>query len=130
MNSRQQIKLGAVLSYFAILVNIATGILYTPWMIRCIGREEFGLYTLAMSVISLFVFDFGLSSAVTRYISKYLAKGEEEKANNVLQQQKDEDASKNNEVDSTPVTDEKIDDNTNLTDVLGGILGESYTQAL
>ena len=51
MNSRQQIKLGAVLSYFAIFVNIATGILYTPWMIRCIGREEFGLYTLAMSVI-------------------------------------------------------------------------------
>ena len=84
MNSRQQIKLGAVISYFAIFVNIATGILYTPWMIRCIGREEFGLYTLAMSVISLFVFDFGLSSAVTRYMSKYLAKGEEEKANNFL----------------------------------------------
>lgn len=84
MNSQQQIKLGAVLSYFAILVNIVTGLLYTPWMIRCIGREEFGLYTLAMSVISLFVFDFGLSSAVTRFISKYLAKGEEEKANNFL----------------------------------------------
>ena len=35
-------------------------LLYTPWMIHSIGRENFGLYTLAMSVISLFVFDFGL----------------------------------------------------------------------
>jgi O-antigen/teichoic acid export membrane protein len=53
-------------------------------MIHSIGRENFGLYTLAMSVITLFVFDFGLSSAVTRFISKYLANGENDKANNFL----------------------------------------------
>ena len=84
MSSAKQLKLGALLSYVAIAINIVTGILYTPWMIHSIGRENFGLYTLAMSVISLFVFDFGLSSAVTRFIAKYLAEGQQDKANNCL----------------------------------------------
>lgn len=72
------------MSYMAIAINIVTGLLYTPWMIHSIGRENFGLYTLAISVISLFVFDFGLSSAVTRFIAKYLAEGRQDRANNCL----------------------------------------------
>lgn len=84
MNSSQQIKLGALMSYVALSINIFTGLFYTPWMISSIGRESFGLYTLAMSVISLFVFDFGLSSAITRFLSKFLAEGKQDKANNCL----------------------------------------------
>lgn len=79
-----QIKVGAILSYIAIFINIITGIVYTPWMINSIGKENFGLYTLAMSVISLFVLDFGLSSAVTRFISNYLAEGRQDKADKCL----------------------------------------------
>lgn len=84
MSSAKQLKLGALMSYVAIAINIVTGLLYTPWMIHSIGRENFGLYTLAMSVISLFVFDFGLSSAVTRFIAMYLAEGRQDKADNCL----------------------------------------------
>lgn len=84
MTSSRQLKLGALMSYMAIGINILAGLLYTPWMIHSIGRENFGLYTLAMSVISLFVFDFGLSSAVTRYIAKYLAEGRQDKADNCM----------------------------------------------
>ena len=79
-----QIKGGAILSYLSLGVNILTGLLFTPWMIHSIGRDNFGLYTLAMSVITLFVFDLGLSAAVTRFMSKYLAEGYPEKADNVL----------------------------------------------
>ena len=84
MNSSQQIKFGALASYIALGINILTGLVYTPWMINSIGRENYGLYTLAMSVISLFVFDFGLSSAVSRFLAKYLAEGRQDKANNCL----------------------------------------------
>lgn len=72
------------MSYAAIAINIITGLLYTPWMIHSIGRDNFGLYTLALSVITLFVFDFGLSSAVTRFIAKYLAEERQDKANDFL----------------------------------------------
>ena len=84
MNSSSQIKLGAIFSYISIGINMLFGLIYTPWMIRSIGKENFGLYTLALSVISFFVFDFGLSQAVQRFIAKYLAEGKREKVNNCL----------------------------------------------
>ena len=84
MDSTNQIKLGAVISYLSIGINIVFGLIYTPWMIHSIGKENFGLYTLAMSVISFFVFDFGLSMAVQRFVARYLAEGKPEKANDCL----------------------------------------------
>lgn len=29
-----QVKVGAILSYLSIIINIITGIFYTPWMIK------------------------------------------------------------------------------------------------
>lgn len=79
-----QIKVGAVISYLALFLNIIIGLVYTPWVINCIGKNDYGLFTLAMSVISLFVFDFGLGSAVTRYVSKFLAEKRQDKVNQLL----------------------------------------------
>ena len=84
MNSSKQIKFGALMSYFAIAVNIVAGLVYTPWMITKIGQGNYGLYTIASSLITLFVMDFGMSAAVGRFMSIYVAKGEQEKANNFM----------------------------------------------
>lgn len=84
MNSSKQIKLGALLSYISIGVNILSGLLYTPWMINQIGKSDYGLYTLANSLITLFLIDFGLSSATARYLSKYNAEGNRKKAEEFL----------------------------------------------
>lgn len=79
-----QLKVGALLSYIGLAINIIVGLLYTPWMINSIGKADYGLYTLALSVIHLFVFDFGIGQAVTRFVAKYLAEGNQERANNCL----------------------------------------------
>lgn len=84
MNSSQQIKYGAIVSYLALFINLVSGLVYTPWVIKSIGREDYGLYTLAMSVITLFVFDFGLSNAVARFLSMYLAEGRQDKVDNCM----------------------------------------------
>ena len=84
MNSSKQIKLGALMSYFTIAFNMIAGLLYTPWMIEQIGQSNYGLYTLATSLITLFVMDFGMGAAVSRFVSKYNAAGEQEKVNNFL----------------------------------------------
>lgn len=84
MNSSNQIKIGALLSYFSIGVNILAGLLYTPWMIAQIGKSQYGLYTLAHSLITLFLVDFGLSSATARYVSKYKAEENQKKVNDFL----------------------------------------------
>lgn len=82
--SKRQIKYGAMISYLSIVINIVAGLLYTPWMIREIGRENFGLYTLATSLISIFLIDFGLGTAVSRFLSKYHAEKKQEAMNNTL----------------------------------------------
>lgn len=83
-NSSRNIRKGAVISYILIAVQMLAGLLYTPWMIKCIGQSDYGLYTLATSFISIFMVDFGLSSAVSRFVSKYLAEDDQNSVNNVL----------------------------------------------
>lgn len=81
---KNQIKLGAILSYLSIAVNVITGLIYTPWMINQIGKSDYGLFTLANSLIALFLVDFGLSSATSRYVAKYNAEGRQDKVNTFL----------------------------------------------
>ncbi len=73
MDSNRQIKIGGIISYLTIMFSIISGLIYTPWMISIIGQSNFGLYTLATSLVTMVTIDLGLSSAVTRFISKYRA---------------------------------------------------------
>lgn len=84
MVKSNQLKVGAVLSYFSIVLNIVAGLLYTPWMVNQIGKSEYGIYTLANSIITLFMIDFGLSAATTRFVAKYRTANDEEGLNSFL----------------------------------------------
>lgn len=84
MNMNNQIKYGAIISYIALFANIIIGLVYSPWVIKSIGKPDYGLYTLALSLINLFVFDFGLGSAVSRFIAKYNAENRKDKVNNFV----------------------------------------------
>lgn len=60
-NLANQRKIGAILSYAIVAVNIITGIFYTPIVIRLLGQVEYGLYSLIYSFMSYFtILDFGL----------------------------------------------------------------------
>ncbi len=71
---------GALLSYAAIAFNIVSGFLYIPWMIRTIGDDQYALYTLAISIIQIFLLDFGIGSAVTKFLSNYYARNQWDEA--------------------------------------------------
>lgn len=79
-----QIKQGAILSYFNLGLNVIIGLVYTPWMITSIGKADYGLYTLAMSIIGLLAFDFGLGNATTKFICEYLAHDRQDKVDALL----------------------------------------------
>ncbi|MBD5418808.1 MAG: oligosaccharide flippase family protein [Bacteroides sp.] len=71
-----QVKAGAALNYVIIGLNALTGLLYTPFMLRCLGQNEYGLYSLVASVIAyLTLLDFGFGSAITRFAAKIRATG-------------------------------------------------------
>lgn len=71
-----QIKAGAILNYVIIALNTITGLLYTPYMLRCLGQNEYGLYSLIASIIAyLTILDFGFGNAIIRYTAKFRAEG-------------------------------------------------------
>ncbi len=71
-----QLKAGAALSYIVIGTNILIGILYTPFMLRMLGAQEYGLYSLAASIIAyLTILDLGFGNAIIRYSAKFRAEG-------------------------------------------------------
>lgn len=84
MDNNKQIKLGAIMSYSAIIFNIIAGFIYTPWMIQQIGKSNYGLYILVTAFISYFVMDFGLGQTIARFISKYKIEGNDLKVNQIL----------------------------------------------
>lgn len=79
-----QLKIGALISYFTMAFNIVAGLVYTPWMVAKIGQSDYGLYTLANSLIAIFMLDFGLSSAVSRFVAKYRAEGRQQDINDIV----------------------------------------------
>lgn len=74
-----QIKAGAILNYFIIGLNTLVGLAYTPYMLRCLGQNEYGLYSLVASVIAyLTILDFGFGNAIIRYTAKFRAEGKQQ----------------------------------------------------
>lgn len=81
---KNELKSGAVLSYISLFLGTFIQILYTPIMLRLLGQSEYGLYTLANSIIGyLGVLDFGLGNAIIRYTSQYRALNDKDGESNL-----------------------------------------------
>lgn len=77
---KNQIKIGSILSYIVIALNILVGLIYTPIMLRIMGQSEYGTYSLISSIIGyLTILDLGFGNAIIIYTSRYRAKNQEEK---------------------------------------------------
>ena len=75
---KNQRKIGAVLSYVSIIASSLVQLLYTPIMVSKLGQSEYGLYSLAASIIGyLSVLDLGFGNAIIVYTSKYRAQGKD-----------------------------------------------------
>lgn len=74
-----QLKAGVVLNYVLLFLHSLVGLVYTPYMLRCMGQSEYGLYSLVASVVAyLTVLDLGMGNAVVRYTAKYRAENKYE----------------------------------------------------
>ena len=72
-----QRKAGAVLSYLSLGLGTIISIVYTPIMLSYLGKNEYGLYSLAASIIGyLGLFNFGFSGSYMRFYSRYKAKND------------------------------------------------------
>jgi O-antigen/teichoic acid export membrane protein len=69
-----QLKTGALLSYVVLALQNLVGLLYTPFMLRMMGKSEYGLYSIAASIVAyLTILDLGFGNAIVRYTAKFRA---------------------------------------------------------
>lgn len=74
-----QIKSGALLSYVVLALHNLVGLLYTPFMLRMMGKSEYGLYSIAASIVAyLTILDLGFGNAIVRYTAKFRAENKQE----------------------------------------------------
>lgn len=74
MNQR---KIGVIISYLTLAFNILIGLVYTPFMILKLGDGQYGIFSLANSLISFVtLLDLGFGQTLVRYISKARVTGD------------------------------------------------------
>lgn len=74
-----QRKAGVILSYISQGIQVLSGLIYTPIMLRLLGQSEYGLYQLVYSVVSyLSLLGFGFTASYMRFYSRAKAKNDEE----------------------------------------------------
>lgn len=73
-----QRKAGVVLSYLSQIIIILSGLIYTPIMLRLLGKSEYGLYQLVNSVVSyLGLLSLGFTGAYMRFYAREKVKKDE-----------------------------------------------------
>lgn len=74
-----QKKVGVILSYTSQAIQILSGLIYTPIMLRLLGQSEYGLYQLVYSVVSyLSLLSFGFTASYMRFYSRAKAQKDED----------------------------------------------------
>lgn len=80
-----QVTFGAAFSYILIALNAIYNLVVTPFVIGCLGSEEFGVYqAMASLTTSLMVFDLGMGGTVMRYISKFIEEKRDKEISNYI----------------------------------------------
>lgn len=70
-------KVGVILSYCLMFIEVLSTLFLTPFVIRSLGQGEYGVYRLATAVNAyLLLLDLGVGNATTRYIAKYKAEND------------------------------------------------------
>lgn len=72
MNTNKQIKWGVVLQYAQMALSIIIQLIYTPIMLKILGKTEYGIYSIASSTITyLSLLSLGFGASYIRFYSKY-----------------------------------------------------------
>ncbi len=78
-NNYNQLKVGSVISYIQMTLQVIIGLVYTPIMLRLLGQSEYGLYNTVASTISMLsILNLGFSSGYIRYFAQYKEEKDED----------------------------------------------------
>jgi len=72
-------------SWMGMVIGIVITFFFTPYLISMLGKDQYGIWTLAFSIIAYMgLADLGMKQAIVRYISKYYAVKDWQQLNQVF----------------------------------------------
>jgi O-antigen/teichoic acid export membrane protein len=75
----------SIWSIIGVGANVLVGIVLSPYMVRLLGAERFGVWALVFSVLDYFwLFDLGLTPAIANLVTRALAKNDSRRINEVI----------------------------------------------
>lgn len=81
MNRRK----GVIVSYITLFVEVVSGILFTPFLLKMFGQSEYGIYGLVLNITSyMTLLDLGVGNSIVRYSAKYRIREEDENQKKLL----------------------------------------------
>jgi O-antigen/teichoic acid export membrane protein len=76
---------GVLWNWVGVSLNIAIGLLLSPYIARKLGSERYGIWALVFSLVEyLWFFDLGFNSSVTQFVANYRARNEPDQINRVI----------------------------------------------
>lgn len=82
---KTQYKMGAIISYINIVLNMAISVFIIPYLISFLGASEYGVYKIVQSFAGqLSIMSFGVSTLVVRYVVFYNTRNEIKEKENFL----------------------------------------------
>jgi O-antigen/teichoic acid export membrane protein len=79
------ISKNAIANLAGMLTNMLIAFILAPFLVHTLGDTKYGIWTIAVAFTGYMnLFDFGMSSAVNRYVAKYNSLGDQEKVNSIL----------------------------------------------
>ena len=82
-NRSGRLILNSIYSLLGWFLPVTLGLLVTPFLLRRLGVEAYGVYLVILGFIG-YSFTFSVSKAVAKYVSEFKATGETEKINSVI----------------------------------------------
>ena len=77
--------IGVLWNWISVAINLAIGILLSPYIVRKLGSERYGIWALVFSLLEyLWFFDLGFNTAVTKFMAHHRARQEPEEVNRVI----------------------------------------------
>src|SRR5437763_3498796 len=72
-------------SWLGLAVNVAVGIVVSPYILHKLGDDAFGLWVLVFAITGYYgLFDFGIRSSVVRYVAKFNAVNDREHLDQII----------------------------------------------
>lgn len=81
----QRFVVNVIWNWVSVLTSLFTGLVLSPYLIRKLGPDGYGVWALSFSLVDYYwFFDLGFRSATVKYVAHYTATGERDKVGEVM----------------------------------------------